>query len=93
MKNFCYRIIRGLQKLRNRNTKGINKERTDTVRVLQPGESRTWQLKLAAGETVCEDFDLPAEGNDHPAGIKLYDKTIYTDGSCVFDRQTRKKLF
>ena len=49
---------------------------------LKPGETCEWTLKLAAGEENAHDFDLPADGDF--TGIKLYDESIYTDGSCTF---------
>ncbi len=57
-------------------------EETASV-TLKAGETIKYQLKYAAGEEVAEEFDIPAEGNDYPAGIKLYDKTIYSNNSCV----------
>lgn len=63
---------------------GFIKERAENVRVLLPGESRTWQLKLAAGKTVYENFDLPADGKAYPSGIKLYGSRLYDYGACIF---------
>ena len=54
------------------------------MRTLAPGETQSWQLKLAAGETSADDFDLPADGKAYPSGIKLYGPEIYTDGVCTF---------
>ncbi len=64
---------------------GFIKERADNIRLLLPGESRTWQLKLAVGETVSEDFDLPADGKAYPSGIMLYGPELYSNGSCIFE--------
>ena len=55
------------------------------VRTLAPGETRAWQLKLAAGEISADDFDLPADGKAYPSGIKLYGPELYTDGICTFE--------
>ncbi len=53
---------------------------------LKSGESYTYQLKYAAGKESASDFDLPGDGNDHPAGIKLYDETFlpFVKGFCTF---------
>ena len=61
---------------------------TDHVRTLESGETHSWQLKLAAGEISADDFDLPADGSDCSAGVKLYNEVFYTffdNGSCTFD--------
>lgn len=55
---------------------------------LKPGETYTYQLKYAAGTETASGFDLPGDGNDHPAGVKLYDELFYhfyDKGSCTFD--------
>ncbi|MBQ2987908.1 MAG: hypothetical protein IJD59_02260 [Clostridia bacterium] len=54
--------------------------------ILKSGETHTYQLKYAAGEVVAGGFDLPGDGNDYPAGIKLYDTTFqpFAKGSCTF---------
>ena len=57
----------------------------DYIRTLAPGETHTWQLKLAAGEISADDFDLPADGKAYPSGIKLYGPELYTDGICTFE--------
>lgn len=52
---------------------------------LEPGKTYEWTLKLAAGEVVYENYDLPADGFARDSGIKLYDKTLYPNGSCIFE--------
>ena len=55
--------------------------------ILKSGESYRYQLRYAAGEAAASDFDLPGDGTDYPAGVKLYNKTFYnfyTRGSCKF---------
>ena len=54
------------------------------VWTLEPGKTYEWTLKLAAGEVTYENYDLPAGGFAQNSGIKLYDETIYTNGSCIF---------
>ncbi len=55
----------------------------DARYAIAPGESRTFRLKLAAGEpTAGDDFDLAAA--EGIGGIKLYDD-IYTQGSGMYD--------
>ena len=44
--------------------------------LLGAGETYTCQLKYAPGEEVEQGFDLPGDGTDYPAGIKLYDETF-----------------
>ena len=61
---------------------GTNDKLTQT---LAPGATHSWQLKLAAGETSADDFDLPADGKAYPSGIKLYGPELYTDGVCTFE--------
>ncbi len=51
---------------------------------LEPSKTYEWTSKLAAGAESAHDFDLPADGNGYLTGIKLYDESIYTDGSCTF---------
>ena len=55
---------------------------------LKPGESYTYQLKYAPGTEVTSGFDLPGDGTDYAAGVKLYDEVFYTffdNGSCTFE--------
>ena len=41
-------------------------------------------MKLAAGEASDVQFDLPADGNEQPTGIKLYEDALYDYGPLVF---------
>ena len=59
-------------------------ERTDLWTV-EPGASYEWQLKLAVGEQQNGKQDLPADGTGYAAGIKLYEKDIFTDHICAFE--------
>ena len=65
-------------------TIGYHCDSESTLVPWQSGETLTYRLKYAVGEEVSDGFDLPAEGNDYPAGIKLYDNTIYNNNSCEF---------
>ena len=58
------------------NTSHFGFECTAKVDVLEikAGESRSWQLKLAAGERSTDKFDLPADGE---GGILLYGRELY----------------
>ena len=62
------------------NTSHFGFECTAKVDVLEikAGESRSWQLKLAAGERSTDKFDLPADGE---GGILLYGREVYQSGS------------
>ena len=51
---------------------------------LEPGKTYEWNLKLAAGEASDVQFDLPADGNEQPTGIKLYEDALYDYGPLVF---------
>ena len=57
---------------------------TPNVWTLEPGKTYEWSLKLAAGEASDFQFDLPADGNEQPTGIKLYEDTLYDYGPLVF---------
>ena len=57
---------------------------TPNVWTLEPGKTYEWSLKLAAGEASDVQFDLPADGNEQPTGIKLYEDALYDYGPLVF---------
>ena len=66
---------------------GFSCGKQSKTEILQSGETYRYQLRYAAGEEVAFDFDLPGDGTDYPAGVKLYNKTFYnfyTRGSCKF---------
>ena len=67
---------------------GFSCGQTVSREVLKPGESYTYQLKYASGTEVTSGFDLPGDGTDYAAGVKLYDEVFYTffdNGSCTFE--------
>ena len=67
---------------------GFDCGKTFVTEPVKTGETYRYRLKYAAGTAAVSGFDLPADGNAH-AGIKLYDKTLYPDGSCVFSGFSR----
>ena len=67
---------------------GFSCGQTVSREALKPGESYTYQLKYAPGTEVTSGFDLPGDGTDYAAGVKLYDEVFYTffdNGSCTFE--------
>ena len=67
---------------------GFSCGKTASREALKPGESYTYQLKYAPGTEVTSGFDLPGDGTDYAAGVKLYDEVFYTffdNGSCTFE--------
>lgn len=52
---------------------------------IKSGESYTWELYIAAGETtdLKDKIDLPDKDYSW-IGIALYDRSVYTDGACDF---------
>ena len=67
---------------------GFSCGKTFSTEALKPGESYTYQLKYAPGTEVTSGFDLPGDGTDYAAGVKLYDEVFYTffdNGSCTFE--------
>ena len=66
---------------------GFNCGKACAKEPLKPGETYTYQLKYAAGEEAASGFDLPGDGKDHPAGVKLYNQVFYFfyhNGCCEF---------
>ena len=67
---------------------GFSCGQTVSREALKPGGSYTYQLKYASGTEVTSGFDLPGDGTDYAAGVKLYDEVFYTffdNGSCTFE--------